>query len=109
MIDWKKEVSAVKILAKRLDEVALVVDALVAKRLVAVAEVNTDEEPLRLENVPVVLFRLVIVAVAAVKLEVDATVAERSEIVVVARLDVPVTVSVDVARNVPATRLVVVA
>ena len=59
-----KPVIALKNEAKRLDEVALVVEALVAKKLVAVAEVKTDDEPFRLANVPVVLFKLVIVAEA---------------------------------------------
>ena len=64
----KNAVSAVKILAKRLDDVAFVVDALVAKKLVAVA------------------------------LEIVA-----DEIVVVARVEAPVTVSVPPSTVLPDT------
>jgi hypothetical protein len=76
-------VIAVKRLVKKLVLVALVVDALVAKKLVAVADVNTDDEPLRLAKVPVVLFRVEIVPEATV----------RDEMVVVASVEVPVATS----------------
>jgi hypothetical protein len=75
----KNPVIAVKRPVKKLVLVALVVDALVAKKLVAVADVNTDDEPLRVAKVPVVLFRVVMVP--------DATVSD--EMVVVARVEVP--------------------
>jgi hypothetical protein len=106
-------VTALKSVAKRLDEVALVVEALVAKKLVAVADVNTEDEPLSVEKVPVVLFRVVMVAEAEVsEVTVPVEVVSReivpeaivtSDAVVVASAVVPVAVSV------PATRLEVVA
>ena len=93
-IEVIKEVAALSIVAKRLE-----VEALVAAKVVAVALVNTDEEPFRLENVPVLLvrvlifpvllFRLVIVPEAEVRLVVDAIMAERLEIVVVAKVLTP--------------------
>ena len=83
-------VRALKTLAKKLDEVAFVVDALVAKRLVAVAEVNTDEEPLRLENIPVVLLSVVTVADADVRLVVDAVTAVKLVVDAVVIFAVPV-------------------
>lgn len=45
------------------------VDAFVAKKLVAVALVNTDDEPFNVANVPVVLLSVVTVAEAEVRLE----------------------------------------
>ena len=87
-------VIALKNVAKRLDEVALVVEALVAKRLVAVALVNTDDEPLRLAKVPILPLSVEIVA--------DATVSE--EMVVVASVVVPVTVKRLDTVDVPAKR-----
>jgi hypothetical protein len=83
----KNPVIEVRRLEKKLVLVALVVDALVAKRLVAEALVNTDDDPLRLANVPVVELRVVIVPDAAVS----------DVIVVVARVDTPVTERVPVA------------
>jgi hypothetical protein len=80
-------VTAFNIEAKRLDEVALVVELFVAKKLVLVALVNTDDEPLRVENVPVVLLSVVIVEEDEVKSVIVALV-----IVVVARVTVPVAV-----------------
>ena len=68
-------------------------DEYVAANVVAVAE----------EKTAVLLFRLVIVADAEVRLEVEAVIAMRLEIVVVASADVPVAV------NVPVTKLDVVA
>jgi hypothetical protein len=68
----------------------LVVEALVAKKEVAVAEVNTDDEPLRLANVPVVPVRVVIVEEGEVKSVIVALV-----IVVVASVVTPVTLSVE--------------
>lgn len=84
----KNPVIAVRRFVKRLVLVALVIRKLVddpfeAKNVVAVALVNTDDEPLRLEKVPVVLLRVATVADAAVS----------DEIVVVAKVEVPVTKS----------------
>ena len=79
--------------AKRLVEVAFP-----DTRLVAEALVDT-----KFVDVPFTLLKLVIVPDATVKLVVDATVAERLEMVVVASTDVPVAVKV------PATKLEVVA
>ena len=95
---------AVKILAKRLDEVALVNiadDALIVLMfpvipvkvvMVALAEVKSL-------IVPVVDVRLVIVPEAEVRLVVEATVADRLEMVVVARVEVPITSNVPDAFN----------
>ena len=85
----KNPVIAVKRLAKKLDDVALVVDALVAKKLVAVALVirKLVEDPFDAKKVVAValtVLKLVIVPVAEVS----------DEMVVVARVDVPVTPSV---------------
>ena len=85
----KNPVIAVKRLEKKLDDVALVVDALVAKKLVAVALVirKLVEDPFDAKKVVAValtVLKLVIVPVAEVS----------DEMVVVARVDVPVTPSV---------------
>ncbi len=86
--------------------------------VVAVTEPPVSDEPERvvmyevillkifekkLDDVPFTLLKLVIVPDATVKLVVEATIAERLEIVVVASADVPVAV------RVPATKLDVVA
>jgi hypothetical protein len=104
----KNPVIAVRRPVKKLVLVALVVDALVAKKLVAVAEVNIDDDPLRLEKVPVVELRVVIVPDAELRLVIVPDAEARSEIVALV-IVVVARVTVDVAVRVPATRLVVVA
>ena len=73
------------------------------ERVVMYAVIPLKRLAKKLEDVALVLLRLVIVPDAAVKFVVEATKAERLVIVVVASTDVPVAVKV------PATRLVVVA
>jgi hypothetical protein len=85
----KNPVIAVRRLAKRLDDVAFVVDALVAKSVPVVVLLVV----IKLVIDPVVLLRLVIVPVAAV----------REEIVVVASVEVPVTPNVPATVSLPNT------
>jgi hypothetical protein len=66
----------------------VVVVALALNQLVLVALVNTDEEPFRLEKVPVLLVRVVILPVVLFKLAM----------VVVASCDVPVALSVPTVK-----------
>ena len=85
------EVTALKVVAKRLEEVALVKVALVAVSVVKIAVAALRRVAKRLEEVALVLRRLVIVPSVTVSFV----------IVVVARVEVPTIRSVPLARRLP--------